>query len=138
MSKEMFADIKAMHDKYQVHEWVKANPEKLGELMKFRFGMLTEEFTEAHEALADKDADELVDALIDLVVIALGTLDIFGVDAELAWDRVDAANMSKEVGTKATRPNSLGLPDLIKPAGWTAPCHKDNLGTVEEVLKLVE
>ena len=36
--------------------------------------------------------------------------------------------MNKQVGIKESRPNPLGLPDLIKPEGWTAPSHKDNVG----------
>jgi hypothetical protein len=42
--------------------------------------------------------------------------------------------MTKEVGIKASRPNKLGLPDLIKPTmethgyDWEAPTHEDNTG----------
>ena len=32
------------------------------------------------------------------------------------------------VGVKPTRPNKLGLPDLIKPEGWVAPDHTGNYG----------
>jgi len=80
-----------------------------------------------------KDADEIVDGLIDLCVVAIGTLDAFGVDAHTAWDRVHKANMSKEVGVKESRPNPLGLPDLIKPEGWEAPTHVDNLGKLNDI-----
>ncbi len=76
---------------------------------------------------------DAVDALIDLSVFAIGTLDLFGIDAEMAWNRVYAANISKEVGIKEARPNPMGLPDLIKPAGWTAPTHKDNIGAFEKI-----
>jgi hypothetical protein len=40
------------------------------------------------------------------------------------------ANMAKEVGRKESRPNPLGLPDLIKPEGWTAPSHEGNHGII--------
>jgi len=36
--------------------------------------------------------------------------------------------MSKEVGIKEGRDNPLGLPDLVKPAGWLAPDHSGNHG----------
>jgi hypothetical protein len=36
--------------------------------------------------------------------------------------------MNKKVGIKETRPNPLGLPDLIKPKDWKAPSHKGNHG----------
>ena len=38
--------------------------------------------------------------------------------------------MAKEVGRKESRPNPLGLPDLIKPEGWTAPSHEGNHGII--------
>jgi predicted HAD superfamily Cof-like phosphohydrolase len=76
----------------------------------------------------DLAAEDVVDAMIDLCVVAIGTLNAFQVDAYEAWDRVHVANMSKEVGIKASRPNPLGLPDLIKPPGWVGPRHDDNLG----------
>ena len=79
------------------------------------------------------NADDVVDALIDLCVVAIGTLDGFGVDSHKAWDAVLIANMNKEVGVKESRPNPLGLPDLIKPAGWVAPSHADNEGKLKEI-----
>ena len=53
-----------------------------------------------------------------------------GVNAHKAWDAVLNANMAKEVGVKESRPNPLGLPDLIKPEGWKAPSHEDNHGVI--------
>lgn len=41
--------------------------------------------------------------------------------------------MNKKVGVKESRPNPLGLPDLIKPEGWTAPSHADNEGKLKEI-----
>ena len=65
---------------------------------------------------------------MDLCVVAIGTLDLFEVDAHKAWDEVLKANMSKKVGVKESRPNPLGLPDLIKPEGWVGPDHTGNTG----------
>jgi predicted HAD superfamily Cof-like phosphohydrolase len=121
-------DIEEMHEKYQVHDWVKNNPEKLEQLLHFRVAFLKEEFDETFKATGEKDAEEIVDGLIDLCVVAIGTLDLMGVDAEKAWNMVFNANMAKEVGVKESRPNPLGLPDLIKPEGWTAPSHEGNHG----------
>jgi predicted HAD superfamily Cof-like phosphohydrolase len=121
-------DIEEMHEKYQVHDWVKNNPEKLEQLLHFRVAFLKEEFDETFKATGEKDAEEIVDGLIDLCVVAIGTLDLMGVDAEKAWNMVFNANMAKEVGVKESRPNPLGLPDLIKPEDWTAPDHTGNHG----------
>ena len=67
-------------------------------------------------------------------VFAIGTLDVFGVDAHKAWNAVYEANMSKSPGVKEGRPNPFGLPDLIKPDGWTAPSHEDNHGDFPNAL----
>ena len=37
--------------------------------------------------------EEVVDGLIDLCVVAIGTLDALGVDPYRAWDEVHKANM---------------------------------------------
>lgn len=127
-------NIRDMHLKYGVHDWVDANKDKRGELLKLRLRMLNEEHTETMNAYLQGDAEEVVDGLIDLIVIAAGTLDIFGVDADKAWDEVHRANMSKQVGVKPGRPNPLGLPDLLKPGGWKGPDHENNLGVLPEVM----
>jgi NTP pyrophosphatase (non-canonical NTP hydrolase) len=127
-------DIADMHRHYGANEAVaKLGPEGLRALLDFRVRFLDEEMGELHENVERFDADEVVDALIDLVVVAIGTLDLFGVDSHESWERVLRANMAKEVGVKATRPNPLGLPDLVKPQGWSAPSHVGNHGTLDSI-----
>lgn len=143
MSKNWVEDIANMHAKYGVHPVMKTlDSGKLEAFLKFRIDFLEEELEEMRAALVDyqtgkldgtKAADDTVDALIDLCVVAIGTLDAFNVDAYEAWDRVLEANMNKEVGIKASRPNPLGLPDLIKPEGWVAPVHSDNVGMLNKI-----
>jgi len=125
-------DISFMHRKYGVHKWIhenKDNKELLMKFLEFRLGFIQEELDETRAAaIVDKDPEEIVDGLIDIIVVALGTLDAFNVDTYRAWDEVLRANLDKEVGVKETRPNPLGLPDLIKPEGWEAPSHRSNHG----------
>ncbi len=138
-------DIHEMHTKFGVREVIaNLDKEKLLKFLEFRLNFLQEELDEAKFALdqlsklqvsqvdyppaATDAADDVVDAMIDLCVVAIGTLDAFQVDAHTAWARVHEKNMQKEPGIKPGRPNPLGLPDLIKPEGWTAPTHKDNIG----------
>ena len=124
-------DIADMHAKFGVNEKVRNfDAEKLQKFLEFRIKFLQEELDEMKTAT---HAEDVVDALIDLAVVAIGTLDAFDIDAHEAWNRVHQANMAKEVGVKASRPNPLGLPDLIKPAGWTAPTHVDNVGLLNKV-----
>jgi predicted HAD superfamily Cof-like phosphohydrolase len=128
MSNNWVRDIDEMHEKYGVHEWVRNNPEKLKEFLKFRLSFLHEELAETTKAVDENDAEEIVDGLIDLCVVAIGTLNAMGVDEAGAWNEVLKANMAKEVGVKPSRPNPLGMPDLIKPTGWKPPSHKNNHG----------
>ena len=131
MSKDWVEDMAHMHEHYKVHDWVeknKDNPELMKKLLKFRLDFLQEELNEAYGAMDADDAEEVVDAMIDLCVVAIGTLDIYRVDSHKAWNEILRANMAKEPGVKPSRPNPLGLPDLIKPEGWTGPDHTGNHG----------
>jgi predicted HAD superfamily Cof-like phosphohydrolase len=131
MSRDWVRDINEMHTKYGVRDWVAKNPEKLREYLTFRLNFLQEELDETRAAgIMDENPEEVVDGLIDLCVVAIGTLDAFGIDAYKAWDEVHKANMTKEVGIKPERPNPLGLPDLMKPEGWKAPEHTGNHGGI--------
>ena len=127
-------DMAFMHAKYGVHKWIndnQDNPELLKKFLQFRIAFLMEELQETEKAVNDDhDAEEVVDGLIDLVVVALGTLDAFQVDTYRAWDEVLRANLDKTPGVKKERPNPLGLPDLIKPEGWEAPSHRGNHGLI--------
>ncbi len=59
MSMNWVNDIKDMHHKYGVHEWVKNNPDKLEQLLHFRVAFLKEEFDETFKAVGEKDAEEM-------------------------------------------------------------------------------
>ncbi len=129
MSTDWVKDIHDMHAKFGVHESVeKMGATKLASFLSFRLNFLNEELNETGKAAGEADPQEIVDGLIDLCVVAIGTLDAFGVDAHKAWDEVLKANMAKEVGVKEGRPNPLGLPDLVKPDGWVGPSHEGNTG----------
>jgi len=123
-------DIEDMQDKFGVRKWVEdpKNKEHLKTFLDFRIDFIREELEETEAALVNMDGEEIVDGLIDLCVVAIGTLLAFGVDADKAWDEDHKANMSKEIGIKKERPNPLGLPDLAKPEGWQPPSHKGNHG----------
>ena len=136
MSTNWFKDMQAMHKKYGVDEWMKKEKvsdwSRLNKFMDFRIKMMQEELDETKTAFKKGDAEEVVDGIIDMCVFAIGTLEVFGVDANKAWDQVLKANMSKEVGIKEGRPNPLGLPDLVKPEGWEGPTHKGNHGNITD------
>jgi len=131
MLTDWVGDIANMHEHYGVKPKIQEfDSEKLKKFLEFRVKFLEEEMTELRTA---ESAEDVVDALIDLCVVAIGTLDLFDVDAQKAWDEVHKANMSKQIGIKESRPNPLGLPDLIKPEGWKAPSHEHNHGLLNSV-----
>jgi len=135
MSKNWSADINAMHKKFGIGKvTAKLDEENLYRYLTFRFDFLQEELNEGYAALESRDPEEVVDALIDLCVVALGTLDAYKVSPTKAWNAVLSANMKKKVGIKASRPNPYGLPDLIKPEGWKAPSHAKNHGLIAKAM----
>lgn len=133
LNRSWVKDINEMHSKFGVHAAVDGmDKEKLKKFLEFRINFLQEELDEMKNA---QTADDVVDALIDLCVVAIGTMDAFNIDAHEAWDRVHHCNMMKEVGIKESRPNPLGLPDLVKPTGWYPPTHVDNVGKLDKIFE---
>ena len=128
-------DLAAMHHKMfgdKVALVAGMDPEVRKEYFKFRLRFLNEELLETMLATTP---DDVVDGLIDLCVVAIGTLHAFGVDGQEAWRRVYEANMAKQPGANPNRPNKFGLPDLVKPAGWEPPTHKGNTGLLDLVFR---
>lgn len=137
MSDNWVNDIEDMHDKFGVHDWFQANrgdKDLMRKYIMFRMLMIGEEYQETLSAINNSDAEEVVDGLIDMCVFAIGTLDVMGVDANEAWNKVYNANMAKEPGVKPGRPNRFGLPDLLKPGGWTPPSHEGNHGDLPNIV----
>lgn len=90
------------------------------ERASFRFKFLKEEMEETELAYVEGNMEQVVDGLIDLTYVALGTLIEMGVAPGPVFDEVHRANMEKRRGTKSTRPGSAGY-DAIKPDDWRGP-----------------
>lgn len=116
------------HRKFKFYD-EEMNEDKLD----FRINTLQrEEYEELVQAFEDGNKEEIVDALVDTAWIAIGTLDLLGVDVDEAFGEVSRANMSKSRGVKKGRENSGGF-DVIKPRGWEAPNHSKNYGVLDEI-----
>lgn len=113
----VFNDMQKFHRKYGFHE-DNLTPQQLVGRLQF----LQEELIETERAVIDLDAAEVVDGLIDLMVVAAGTLDLLigPAYASDAWRKVMTANNEKVPGYNSKRPNSLRK-DLVKPDGWQPP-----------------
>ena len=55
--------------------------------------MIEEEVRETRDAFMHKNSEEFVDGIIDTIVFCIGTLDLFDVDADKAWQEVMAAKL---------------------------------------------
>ena len=144
MSRDWFSDMRDMHRKFGVRDWVLAAVERgdkplLQKYIAFRLLMINEELAETFSAaMVQENPEEVVDGLIDLCVFAIGTLELLGVDAHKARDEVYAANISKSIGVKEGRTNTFGLPDLVKSETWQPPSHESNHGDLSAIFGMNE
>ncbi len=108
------------------------------ELANFRQKFLKEELREYTKAMYQASYDlqfrpdlvsdrleEMLDALADLVYVAIGTALMHGFDFREAWRRVQAANMAKVRAERLDQTKRGTLFDVVKPPGWQAPSHED-------------
>jgi predicted HAD superfamily Cof-like phosphohydrolase len=91
------------------------------ELFKFRQRFLQEELDEFIEAYNRQEHEKVLDALVDLVYVAIGTAVMMGADFNAAWRLVHEANMLKVRAVRAEDSKRMTTYDVVKPHGWKAP-----------------
>jgi predicted HAD superfamily Cof-like phosphohydrolase len=123
--KTNFEDVTAFHKKFGIDGYRHGQLTKLdGDVAMFRVGFLQEELTEFVNGWSNNDLEKMIDSLIDLVYVAMGTANLMGVSPRRwqdCWDEVQRANMSKTrkpSNRSSTRGHSL---DVVKPDGWVGP-----------------
>jgi predicted HAD superfamily Cof-like phosphohydrolase len=90
------------------------------EQFKMYLGLIEEEFKELQVAVDNNDQLETLDALIDILVVTIGTIHSMGADAEGAWKEVmqtNFAKIDKETGKVRKREDGK----VLKPIGWVPP-----------------
>lgn len=136
----LLGDVQLFHEHFSLsyNGPPRALPTDVG---TFRLIFLNEELTEYTNAstalvqgLSESPIDygdyqhqleQSLDALVDLVYVALGTSYLHGFDFGEAWRRVQAANMAK-VRAASSEDSSRGSSyDVVKPEGWQPPDHSD-------------
>lgn len=95
------------------------------DLLNFRIQFLEEELTEYRHAAIIDDLEGQLDALVDLVYVAIGTAYLQGFNFQEAWKRVHEANMRKVRATSASESKRNSSFDVVKPVGWEAPDLSD-------------
>ena len=90
------------------------------EQFKMYLGLIEEEFKELQVAVENNDQLETLDALIDILVVTIGTIHSMGSDAEGAWKEVMQTNFNKiDKETGKVRKREDGK--VLKPTGWVPP-----------------
>jgi predicted HAD superfamily Cof-like phosphohydrolase len=86
---------------------------------------MDEELAEYAMCGVQDDIEGQLDALVDLVYVALGTAYMHGFDFNEAFKRVHEANM-KKVRAVSMRDSKRGsIYDVVKPEDWTPPDLSD-------------
>lgn len=117
----MLRDIKDFHEKFGLQ--YNGAPRLLPpDVVEFRIKFMQEELNEYASAVADGDIVGQLDALVDLVYVALGTAYLQGLPFQRGWDEVQDANMRKVKAGPNGEGSKRGSPhDVIKPPGWKGP-----------------
>jgi predicted HAD superfamily Cof-like phosphohydrolase len=87
---------------------------------KLYVNLIDEEFKELKVAIDNADQVETLDALIDILVVTIGSIHSMGADAEGAWKEVMRTNFAKidnETGKVRKREDGK----VLKPVGWMHP-----------------
>ena len=82
--------------------------------------LIKEEYNELFVANNEDDHEEMLDALIDILVVTIGAIHSAGWDAEGAWKEVmntNFAKIDKETGKVRKREDGK----VLKPVGWVPP-----------------
>lgn len=84
-------------------------------------GLIAEEVEELWTANGAADPVACLDALIDIMVVAIGAMHSLGADAEGAWREVMRTNLAKiDPDTGAVRRRASDG-KILKPPGWQPP-----------------
>lgn len=123
-----FKAVTAFHKHFSMH-WHRKKPDLLpGHLYLARAKFLIEELHEFHDAHHAGDIEQCLDAMIDIIYVASGTLHLMGFSASRqaeAFKRVHAANMKKRKVRSEKESKRGTLWDVKKPKNWQPPDLRD-------------
>lgn len=121
MTNNIFQDVKEFRRIFGLH-CAKVPNLAPDTSLRLHHKLLTEEMSELYTAIQERDPEEFLDALGDLVYLAIGAAAECGYDLEEALRRIHAANMNKLVDGVVNR-RADGK--VLKPEGWQPPSHSD-------------
>lgn len=112
---DMYTDVLAFHQKLAPHHIRKSPGFPAPEILDLKMKLVREEAEELELAVQSGDFVEVMDAVADLIYVALGVPVACGVDIRPVWQEVQATNMKKVGGP--TRADGK----ILKPEGWVPP-----------------
>jgi len=129
-----YADVANFHAKFGLLPEEKLPHTLNRELLEFRIKFMQEELDEYRQAMGFEyhqidgwiqnrppDLAKAFDALLDLVVVAMGTSVLHSFPWQAGWDSVHRANMAKVRAQRAEDSKRGTAYDVIKPEGWEPP-----------------
>jgi len=117
---DFLADVREFHKKFNQSYDGPPRAMPLDEA-QFRGKFQIEEATELADAIEANNQEQILDAEVDSIYVAVGTADKHGHDLYEAWRRVHAHNMMKE-------PAPDGTFKITKPPGWVPADLSDLVG----------
>ena len=90
------------------------------EQLQMYLNLVEEEFNELDQAKTFDDHTEQLDALVDIIVVAIGAIISMGVDPQKAWNEVIATNIAK-IDSKTGKVKKRADGKILKPEGWQPP-----------------
>lgn len=121
---DLYALIKEFHEKFELT--YNGPPRNLDPTLRnFRIDFMDEELAEYAEACTAGVLHDQLDALVDLVYVAIGTVYIQGFNFNEAFRRVHEANMKKVRAPSASMSLRNSTYDVVKPTGWVKPDLSD-------------
>ena len=96
-------------------------------MVDFRIKFLEEELEEFIDAVRTVDDVKALDALVDIVYVAIGTAYLLDYPFHFGWNEVQKANM-----LKVRKESERSKFDVTKPKGWKAPNIEQVLHTFKK------
>lgn len=90
-----------------------------GDVQNLRFSLMAEEFREFVGAWCEMDLVGIADALADLIYVAIGCAQAYGIPLAAVFAEVHRSNLAK-LGPDG-KPNVRADGKIIKPEGWQPP-----------------
>lgn len=117
-----YEQVGEFNRKFSLHHEAEGPPRALtADEYLYRIKFMAEELEEYAQATEEGDMVKALDALCDLVYVALGTAHFHRFPFDAAWRKVHRANMAKERVACASDGPRHSIYDVIKPPGWRPP-----------------